>query len=153
MRLGVICAAALLVLTGCAALGPAEERPQLSITSFKVSPESAGAAPLFDIGLRLVNPSRSELVLRGISYSVEIDGHRVLTGASADLPRVPAYGMADFTIQATPDLFGSLRLLTELFSSPQQQHEYTFRARLDTGGLGRGIILRESGRFGPPVGP
>lgn len=152
MRITLICAFALLTLGGCAGLGPAEEQPQLSITSFKVSPESAGAAPLFDIGLRLVNPSRQALTLRGISYTVEIDGHRVLTGASADLPQVPAYGMADFTLQATPDLFGSLRLLTELFSNPQQQHEYTFRARLDTGGPGRGIVLRESGRFGPPGG-
>ena len=150
MRFTLFCTLAILALSGCAGLGPAEEQPQLSITSFKISPDSPGAVPLFDIGLRLVNPGRTDLNLRGISYTVEIDGHSVLTGASADLPRVPAYGMTDFTIQATPSLFGGLRLLNELFSSPQQQHEYTFIARLDSGGVGRGITIRESGYFGPP---
>ncbi len=149
----VLAGVMVLGLAGCAALAPDAEQPQLSITSFKLAPESAGAAPMFDIGLRLINPGRSALNLRGMSYTIEIDGHRILTGASADLPQVPAYGTADFTLQATPDLFGSLRLVNELFSSPKQQHDYTFTARLDAGGFGRRITLRETGRFGGQAQP
>jgi hypothetical protein len=55
--------------------------------------------------------------------------------------------MADFTIQASPNLVGSARLLTDLFSRQRSSLGYTFKARLDTGGLVPFINLEEEGKF------
>lgn len=137
-----------MMLAGCAALSPYVEQPQVNITSFDIAPQRVGAAPRFLIGVQVVNPNRAGLPLRGMSYSVEIDRTRVLSGAIADLPTIPAYGSADFVIEATPDLLGSARVIAELASGRSESVGYTFRARLDVGGLMPNINIEQSGRIG-----
>ncbi len=135
------------ILAGCAGYRPGYEQPQVNITSFALAPETTGLAPRFNIGLQIVNPNRSDLSFEGMSYTLEIEGNRILSGATNDLPQVPGYGMADFTIQASPNLVGSARLLTDLFSRQRSSLGYTFKARLDTGGLVPFINLEEEGKF------
>ncbi len=79
-----------------------------------------------------------------MNYSVEVEGHRLLSGASADMPAVPAYGMAEFHIEASPDLLGSARLFSDLMSGPRDGLNYTFKARLDLGGLWPYVRVEES---------
>jgi len=138
----------ILLLTACATLSPHYETPQVSITSFTLAPESSGLAPQFNIGLRVVNPNRNVLPLVGMSYSVEIEGNRILTGAEPNLPRIEGYGTADIVIQASPDLFGSARLLNQLLTGQRDQLNYLFRAKLDVGTLMPFINIEEKGSFG-----
>lgn len=139
-----------LFLAACATLSPTYETPQVSLTSFTVSPQSSGLAPEFDIGLRVVNPNRSALPLVGMSYSVEVDGNRILTGAEPNLPRIEGYGTADIIIKASPDLFGSARLINQLLTSTQSEFNYLFKAKLDVGTLMPFIHIEEKGSFGLP---
>lgn len=139
---------AVCLLAACASWRPGYEKPEVNITSFSLAPESAGTMPRFLIGLQVINPNRGELALKGISYQVDVEGHRILSGASADLPVVPAYGMADFVIEASPNLLGSMRLINQLVSGQKQQLDYRFRARLDVGTLLPYITLSEQGSFG-----
>lgn len=141
----------LLLLVGCGSLTPGYEKPTVSITSFALAPESTGMAPRFNIGIRVINPNRAALPLRGMSYSVEIEGNRILNGAAPNLPTVPAFDTVDFVIEATPDLFGSVRLLSDLFARQRSSLDYTFNARIDTGGLLPWINVKESGNFGLPA--
>jgi hypothetical protein len=139
-----------LFLSACG-IAPGFERPQVDITSFALAPQSSGAmTPRFNIGIRVINPNRISLPLQGMSYSIEIEGNRILSGAKPDLPQVPAYGMADFTIEASPDLIGSARLLNDLFTRQRASLGFTFRARLDLGGLLPFVNVEESGSFGLP---
>ncbi|WP_428625126.1 LEA type 2 family protein [Sedimenticola sp.] len=142
----------ILMLTGCASLSPGYEKPQVNITSFAVSPDSVGHVPRFNIGLQVINPNRTALSLKGMSYSLEVEGNRVLSGAKGDLPTVPPYGMADFTIEASTDLFGSVRLLGDLFSRQRDSFGFTFKARLDVGGVWPFVNVEESGQFTLPSG-
>jgi len=137
-----------LLSAGCATLSPGYEKPQINVTSFAVAPESVGLAPRFNIGIQVINPNRTALPLKGMTYALEIEGNRVLSGATADLPRVPAYGMADFMIEASPDLLGSARLLGDLFAHQRDSFAFTFKGRLDVGSLMPFIHFEESGRFG-----
>lgn len=138
------------MLTGCGSLMPGSEPLQVSVTSFALAPQSSGSTPHFNIGVRVVNPNRSAVRLRGMSYTVEIEGNRVLTGANPDLPTVPAYDSADFVIEASPDLLGGVRLLTDLFSRQRAALGYTFRARIDAGSL-LPLTVEESGQFNLPT--
>lgn len=137
-----------LVLTGCASLIDSYEKPQVSITSFSLAPQSEAASPTFLIGLRVVNPNRAVLPLYGMSYSVEVENQRILSGAEPDLPEVPGYGSAEFTVSASPDLLGSARLISQLLSGKQDSLHYRFTAKFDVGRLLPFITLEEEGEFG-----
>ena len=139
-----------LLLSGCAGMMPGYEKPQVNVTSFALAPESAGRAPRFNIGIQVINPNRETLSLRGMSYSLEVEGNRVLSGATADLPEVPSYGMADFVIEASPNLFGSIRLLGDLFAHQRDTLGFSFKARLDAGGMLPYVNVEESGSFSLP---
>lgn len=138
----------MLTLLACTSLVPNYEQPEVSITSFSLEPNSVGLAPQFNIGLRIISPNRTALPLAGMSYSVEVEGNRIMSGANPDLPRIPGFGSADITIQASTDLFGSVRLLNQLMSGQKQQLDYLFRAKLDVGSLMPYITIEEKGSFG-----
>src|SRR5690554_4390688 len=125
----------LALLSACASWSPNYETPQVNVTSFSLAPETNGLAPRFIIGLQIINPNRAALPLKGMSYSVEVENNRILSGATPDLPRVPGYGMADFTIEASPDLLGSARLINRLLSGQTSSLDYIFKAKLDVGSL------------------
>ncbi len=150
VRLSAIVSIVALLLAGCAGLSPYDEAPEVNITSFTLSPESAGMVPRFNIGVQVINPNRAGLSLNGMNYSILIDGNRILSGATADLPEVPGYGTADFMIEASPNLLGGARLFSEILARERSDFGYTFRARLDVGGIRRYINVEESGRFGAP---
>ena len=142
-----IASLALLLLAGCATLSPYPERPTVSVTSFALAPESTGLAPRFRVGLNVVNPNRRELPLVGMSYAVELEGTRILSGATANLPVVPAYGSADFSVDLSPDLLGSARLLTDLMARQRDRLDYSFNARLDVGGWMPDIRVEQAGQI------
>ncbi len=137
-----------LFLAACAGLSPNYEKPQVTVSSFTLAPESSGLTPRFNIGLHVVNPNRTALPLIGMSYSVEVEGNRILSGAEPNLPRIEAYSSADIVIQASPDLFGSARLLNQLLSGQRHELNYLFKAKLDVGALMPYITIEEKGHFG-----
>ncbi|MDO7596799.1 MAG: LEA type 2 family protein [Pseudomonadota bacterium] len=138
----------MIFLAACAGLTPNYEKPQVNVTSFTLAPNSSGLAPRFNIGLQIINPNRTALPLVGMSYSVEVEGNRILSGAEPNLPRIEGYSSADIVIQASPDLFGSARLLNQLFSGQRDELNYLFKARLDVGTLMPYINIEEEGSFG-----
>lgn len=137
-----------ILLSACASWLPSYEKPQINITSFSLAPDSTGVAPTFLIGLQVVNPNRSALPLKGMNYSVEVEDQRILSGAEPDLPRVPGYGTAEFTIRATPDLLGSARLINQLLSGQRDSLHYRFIARFDVGRVLPFVTVEEEGEFG-----
>ena len=147
-RREALAAIGVLALTGCAGLPGGEvQEPSVMLSSFRMLP-SEGLSPRFLIGLRVVNPNRFPLDLRGLSYDVELEGRRLLTGVAGDLARIPAYGESEIELQAGVDLLSGLRLFNDLLADPRRERvDYTFRARLDVGGLRRVMTLEEKGQL------
>ncbi|MEH6473949.1 MAG: LEA type 2 family protein [Halopseudomonas sp.] len=135
-----------LVLSGCASLQPGFENPTVSINSFEVLP-SNGMVPKFGIGLHVINPNRTPLTLQGLVYTVEIEGHKVITGVANDLPEIEAYGEGDITLQASADLFNGLRMLTGLIQNQQGSVDYNLTARLNVSNLLPDIEVSDSGQI------
>lgn len=136
----------LALLTGCASLSPYPETPAVSVTSVQLLPgPSAGSAPTIRLGLQVTNPNRAALPLAGMSYSLFINDQRLLSGATSDLPTVPAYGSANLTIDMTPDMLGGLRLLNQLSqaggTTPMAAR---LDARLDLAGLRPALRISET---------
>lgn len=121
-----------LLLSACASIPSDFEQPGVSVTSF-VPKNSTGITPQFEIILHITNPNREPLVLQGMSYSIYLDGNKVMSGVSNDLPTIEPYGEAEVTLNATANLLGGFKLLTGLMNEYKEHVEYEFKAKLDVG--------------------
>ena len=135
------------LLSGCAGITNSHfEQPVVSLSSFRMVPQQT-VSPKFEIGLHIINPNREALSFEGIFYTVTIEGYDVLAGVSNDLPTVDPYGEADITIDASVDLVKSIRLISSLMQQPRDRFKYSFKAKLDPGGLNPRITIQEDGEF------
>jgi LEA14-like dessication related protein len=131
-------------VAGCAGVKTADETPVINVSYFHMLP-SRGIAPEFEIGLQIINPGGRVLELKGIAYTVSLEGHRVLVGVADDLPVINPYNQADVIIRASTDMLSSIRLLTDLMSRNRDTFSYEFSAKLDIGGQRRRINVVRQG--------
>jgi len=136
----------LLLLQACASLDPDYEEPTVTLNSFRSLP-SEGGMPTFEIGLHVLNPNASPLSLQGIVYTVSVQGHDVVKGVGRDFPVLDGYSEQTVKLTATANLLAGVRLVMDLMNSPNEELQYEFEAKLDTGGFGRSIRIREKGAF------
>lgn len=139
-----IMACVVLLLAGCATLSPDFEEPSLQINSIRLV-NFDGLTPQFEIDLHIVNPNRDALDLEGVSYTLFLAGEKVVSGATRDLPVVPAYGEADFKIDASVSLLDGLQLLSKLMNQYQENLTYEFNAKLDLGRFYPTIPIKREG--------
>ena len=97
---------ALLLAPGCASTFKLEA-PQLSVVSMKLQSADIFSQRL-QLRLRVVNPNARELPIKGISYRIEVDGDELAQGLSDSPFVVPAMGEAEFDMQVTANLAGTL---------------------------------------------
>lgn len=132
---------------GCATLQPGYETPTVSISSFETVP-AQGLIPKFKIGLHIVNPNRTPLKLKGVSYTLFLEGHKILTGVSNKLPEIEAYGEGNIILNASVDLFSSIGFFTDMIQNQKkEQLSYSLKAKLDTGVLHPLIRVTKEGKI------
>lgn len=132
--IGFSLVAMLLLMAGCASLQKEFKQPSVSVNAIQALP-SEGFAPQFEVDLHITNPNRFALALTGISYTISLEGHQIITGVANDLPEIAAYGEGEITLIATTDLFNSICLLTDLMRQPRDSFAYELVAELDLGGI------------------
>lgn len=135
-----------LMIQACATMDPDYENPTVTISSFRALP-SEGMVPSFEIGLHILNPNASAFHLEGIVYTVSIQGHDVVKGVGKDFPLLEGYSEQTVKLTATANMLAGVRLVMDLMKSSNEYLEYEFEAKLDTGGFGRSIRVKETGSF------
>jgi LEA14-like dessication related protein len=140
----LILACVVLLFGGCASLSPDFEEPSLQINSIRLINFDA-MTPQFEIDLHIVNPNRDALHLKGLSYTLDLAGKKVVSGATSDLPVVAAYGEADFKIDASVSLLDGLQLLSKLMNEYQENLTYEFNAKMDLGSFYPTIPIKREG--------
>ena len=145
--IGIFFIFSLLIVSGCASIRHGYEKPVVTITSFKAIP-TGNLIPQFEIGLRIVNPNRLPLKLKGISYTIAIEGHKIMTGVSNQLPSIEAYGEDNVVLKASVGLFSSISFITNLIGSKKKDKiSYSLEAKLDTGTLQPLIRITKKGEL------
>jgi LEA14-like dessication related protein len=112
-RMRAVAAAAALALlgSGCA-LAPKFTAPTLSIVGVRLEGSDLLAQHL-KVRLHVQNPNDRTLPVKAIAYTLEVDGQPFATGESAESFVVPALGEAEFDMNVTTNVAGTLvRLLT-----------------------------------------
>ena len=133
-----------LAVAGCASLSPGFEPPKLRVVSLRPV-DGAEMAPRFEIGMRVINPNAEALALRGLSYTVSLEGQDIIEGVASDLPTVPGYGEADVRLLATVSLLAGIRLVGDLMQRPREAVAYELRAKLDLGAMRPAVRIEDAG--------
>ena len=133
-------------LPACTGMRPGFETPTVAFTSFRMLP-STGIAPEFEIGLRVTNPNAQALKLRGLAYTVSLDGKELIKGVANELPEISGYGSGDVTLTASPDMLAGIQFFSDLMRSPRDAVGYSVEAKLDVGTFMPAIRVREEGRL------
>jgi LEA14-like dessication related protein len=102
-------------------------------------------APEFDVVLHVTNPNRKALDIAGLSYTIHLQGNKLIEGVANELPVVAAYGEADISLHATANLMSGLNLLGDLLNQPSDQVEFELNAEIDLGTLYPMIRVQRSG--------
>lgn len=144
--LGAACTA----LTACAAFAPKLETPKLSIVNVEIV-----KGDLFEQRLRarikVENPNDRELAVKGITYTIEVGGEEFGRGISGSSFTVPRLGEAEFDMNVTANMAGTLMRLAqrakEAGRTPDSvDYRIVGKVSLATGML-RSIPFEERGAF------
>ena len=135
-----------LLLQSCAGLNPNYEQPTVTISSFKVVPQE-GMLPTFDIGLRIINPNPMPINLKGVVYSISLQGQELIKGVGKDYPQIDGYSQGDIFISASTSVLAGIRFIASMVEHPQDRLNYEFDAKLDLGGFFLSQRVSEKGSF------
>jgi LEA14-like dessication related protein len=118
----LVCLAAVLSLTGCAAL-PRLEAPKLSVVSLRMQSADIFSQRLL-VRMRVMNPNARELPIKGIEYRIEVNDAELAQGLTDTPFVVPAMGEAEFDVQLTANLAGALARFLSRRSGSQDTLDY-----------------------------
>lgn len=148
MRATCVFLAVLLLLPGCSLFRPKFETPKLSIAHVEILKSDFWEQRL-KVRMRVQNPNNRTLPVKGLSYTVTVDGQEFASGVSGASFVVPALGEAEFDMNVTANMAGTvLKLLTRGPDALNQPVDYklTGRVSLSHGWL-RSIPFQEHGSF------
>jgi LEA14-like dessication related protein len=101
------------------------------------------------VRMHVQNPNDRTLPIKGLEYTLEVEGQQAATGASAASFVVPAQGEAEFDMNVTTNLAGTLlKLLARGSDTLSQRVAYHLSGRVSLSeGLMRSIPFDERGEF------
>lgn len=139
------CAAGTLLVSACA-LAPRLEAPQLTIVGVQVVGSDLLAQRL-KLRVHVDNPNNVTLPIAGIEYTLEVEGEPFATGESAASFVVPALGSAEFDMNVTTNVAGTLiRLLSRGTDAQNVSYRLSGKVSLSSGWM-RSIPFEQRGSF------
>jgi LEA14-like dessication related protein len=137
-----------LLLAACVSLPADFKEPSVSLVS--ITPRITNIfAPEFDVVLHVTNPNRKALDIAGLSYTIHLQGNKLIEGVANELPVIAAYGEADISLHARADLMGGISLLGDLINQGRDrasnQIEFELNAEIDLGTLYPMVRVQRSG--------
>jgi len=106
------------LLAACAGMSAYQQAPRVSLAS--IQPRAANLyAQRYGLQLRILNPNDMELPIKGLSYSLEINGREFAYGISQQYVSIPSYGEALLDVDV---LSNYLNMLQELQENSGESH-------------------------------
>jgi LEA14-like dessication related protein len=151
VRLGaaLIAAVAALLAVACSIFVPKLEAPRLSVVSIGLG-KSNFLTQHLEVLLRVENPNDRALPVKGLSYTLEVAGEEAAHGVSRASFTVPPLGEAQFDMEVTANLAGTLLrlLLANGEGSGPREVGYHLKGKVELSrGLVRSIPFEARGSF------
>ena len=145
--LGLIAAAAVLFAAGCSLLVPKLEPPRLTVVSIELG-KSNFLTQHLTVRVRVENPNDRELPVKALSYTLDIADEEAARGVSVASFRVPAAGAAEFDMDVTANLAGTLLRLLLASGAHSNRVDYHLSGKVELSrGMLRSIPFDERGSF------
>ena len=139
----------LLLLGACASLPSSDfDEPTIDLVGLRPM-ATEGLEARFEMSLRVVNPNDFALELKGVYYELDVEGNRLLSGASSEHVTVPAFGEALLKLEAGTSMFGSFNLIRELMGRPPEDGiAYELNAKISIANRFNSIRVSRAGKLG-----
>jgi LEA14-like dessication related protein len=128
-RMRAIAAAAAVALLGGCVLAPKFTTPQLTIVGVKLEGSDLLAQRL-KVRVHVRNPNDRTLPVKGIDYTLDVDGQPFASGESAGSFVVPALGEAEFDMNVTTNMAGTLVRLLARSSEARSSVPYRLSGKI-----------------------
>ncbi len=136
--------AAVLALTGCAAIPTDLKTPEVSFVSLRAVDASVFEQRL-EVRMKVRNPNTIELPVNGLDVDLELAGEHFANGTSAREFVVPALGEAEFDMNVTANAMTALLKIAGT-ERKSKEIDYRLKGKLSTRlGLLRTIPFEETG--------
>lgn len=134
----------LLMLGGCAALGPKLEAPRLSLVNISMTSADMFSQQ-FIVRLHVQNPNDRSLAVKGIDYQLFLAGDSFAEGVSGERFELPALGETEFDLSVRTNFVSSLgRLLSRINGESKVSYLIEGEVFLESG-MFRKIPFRHGG--------
>jgi LEA14-like dessication related protein len=125
---------ALLALCGCSLFVPKLEAPHLSVVGIELQKGSLWQQKL-RVRMHVDNPNDRVLPIKGITYTLDVNGQEFAHGESAASFVVPPLGEAEFDMNMTANMAGTIISLLSHGSDANVEYHLTGKISLSQGWL------------------
>jgi LEA14-like dessication related protein len=137
-------------LTGCSTWFSSRfEDPQIELRHVELV-KARLVEQRFNLTFEIDNPNDFRLPVRGMVYSLHLNGVKLADSESDTHFTVPANGRQCFEVPVRTNLWRHLKQVVKLLEKPDQPIRYQLRATVKTGWLfGRKVHLKRDGEIIP----
>ncbi len=127
-----------LLFSGCAALRPNFEKPQVHIAGIRMM-EIKGFESTFQVDLRVINPNDTALPVEGVVCDLALNGRHLAKGVANPRTEIPAYGTSVIPVTIYASLIDMVGVAHRLIQgaqghAPMEKWNYGINGQLDMGG-------------------
>ena len=116
-------------LTACSLFGGYQETPRVSLVS--IQPIEMGLLEQrYGLQLRILNPNDKEIPVKGLSYSIEINGHEFAYGVSRQPVTIPPFSEALLDVEVVSNLLNVLQQFQEMSSENSNSLKYRLKGKI-----------------------
>lgn len=132
-------------LSGCSLFVPKLQAPRLSVVDLQLQKGQLWQQKL-KVRMHVENPNDRVLPIKGITYTLDVNGQEFAHGESAASFVVPALGDAEFDMNMTANMAGTI--ISLLQHGTDSSIEYQLRGKVSLSeGLLRSIPFDQHGTF------
>ncbi len=118
-----------LLTTGCASLTQPTEAPLVSVINLKLLDVQL-LEQQYGLTVRVQNPNDFPLSIKGLSYTLEINGSELAHGVSNKAATIPAFGEKKLELTMVSGTFGIIRQLQSIEQAKPEIMEYRLSGKL-----------------------
>ncbi len=142
-------ACVVLLASSCALFDRAYEKPAVHLVKIEAL-SSRGLEQRFRVDLKIINPNSAGLRISGMSYTLKLNGEKVVKGVTGQVSAIPAHSETTVQVEAATNILAGLRLISSLLDQPGRVLHYELETKLRVGWWPVPIIILESGDFALP---
>src|SRR5579859_1297671 len=132
-------------MAGCSLLVPKLQAPHLSVVGVELQKGALWQQKL-KVRMHVENPNDRVLPIKGITYTLEVNGQEFAHGESAASFVVPALGEAEFDMNMIANMAGTIISLLSHGTDANVEYHLTGRIALSHGLL-RSVRFDQTGTF------